>query len=420
MREAEIVKDLSGPGGDSVKSGQCFLQRPLSEIAEIVSGLTKGRRVSDPTTMMPYLRVANVQAGHLQLDEVKQIEATVEEVERYRLQNGDVLMTEGGDPDKLGRGALWDGQIDPCLHQNHIFRVRLDTAVVEPRYFARFLAAKPAVSYFLRAAKQTTGIATINKTQLGALPVPLPPLSEQRRIADMLDKADAIRSKRKEAIAITEELLRSAFLEIFGDPVTNPKGWPIEPLGSHLGFITSGSRGWAEHYADEGERFIRSLDVQMDRIADEDPAYVTAPPGAEAERTRVQRDDVLLTITGSKIGRAARATARHAGAYVSQHVAIMRVLPGLDADVVAAFLVCDRGGQALITRMQYGQTKPGLNLAQIRAFSLPVPPQRVQVQIREVRARLRANQERLEGALSASKDLFASLTSGAFSQGPQC
>jgi len=254
---------------------------------------------------------------------------------------------------------------------------------------------------------------------LKALAVPVPPLAEQRRIADILDKADAIRRKRKQAIALTEELLRSAFLEMSGDPVTNPKASPVKLLGKYPGFVTSGSRGWAEHYADKGARFIRSLDVQMDRIADDDAAYVTPPTGAEAERTRVQENDVLLTITGSKIGRAARATRNHAGAFVSQHVAILRLIPGLYADVVAAHLVSDRGGQALIARSQYGQPKPGLNLAQIREFPLPIPSSEVQREIRNVRTRLSENRERLNAGLRISEELFASLIRQAFTQGGQ-
>src|SRR5690606_31939686 len=154
-------------------------------------------------------------------------------------EEDDVLMTEGGDPDKLGRGALWDSRINPCIHQNHIFRVRLDKRRVFPAYFARLLGTRWAVDYFVKAAKQTTGIATINKTQLRGFPVPLPPLPEQKRIAAILDKADAIRRKRQEAIRLTEELLRSAFLEMFGDPVTNPKGWEVRELES-LADIGSG------------------------------------------------------------------------------------------------------------------------------------------------------------------------------------
>lgn len=198
----------------------------LSEISQIDSGLTKGRRLFGNAINLPYLRVANVQAGRIDLDDMKGIEVLPDEIDKYRLRKGDVVMTEGGDPDKLGRGALWDGSIEPCVFQNHIFRVRLNQEVVLPAYFVRFLGTQHATSYFLQAAKQTTGIATINKTQLSKLPVIVPPLSEQRRIADILDKADAIRRKRKQAIALTDQLLRSTFLEMFGDPVTNSKGFP--------------------------------------------------------------------------------------------------------------------------------------------------------------------------------------------------
>ena len=150
--------------------------RQLQEVAEIGSGVTKGRKYQGRSTVhMPYMRVANVQDGYLKLDNVTEIEVAVDEISRYQLQPGDVLMTEGGDPDKLGRGAVWTGQIEPCLHQNHIFRVRTMQDVLEPWYFKAYLGSTEAKRYFLRCAKQTTGIASINKTQLRALPVPLPP-----------------------------------------------------------------------------------------------------------------------------------------------------------------------------------------------------------------------------------------------------
>ncbi len=94
---------------------------PLAEIADVSSGITKGRRTTASTRAVPYLAVANVQAGHLALDNVKTIDATDAEVQRYALQPGDLVLTEGGDPDKLGRGTLWRGEIAECIHQNHIF-----------------------------------------------------------------------------------------------------------------------------------------------------------------------------------------------------------------------------------------------------------------------------------------------------------
>lgn len=153
----------------------------LEDISNVVSGVTKGRKlVKSRIKQIPYIRVANVQDGYLDLSEIKMINATVEDLEKYRLQTGDVLLTEGGDYDKLGRGALWEGQVDNCIHQNHIFRVRLDDAYVLPEYFVSYLSTQKAKMYFLKAAKKTTNLASMNMRQLKALPVTVPPISEQQ------------------------------------------------------------------------------------------------------------------------------------------------------------------------------------------------------------------------------------------------
>src|SRR5207249_4367140 len=104
--------------------------------------------------------------------------------------------------DKLGRGTIWRGEVENCIHQNHIFRVRPNRGRLLPEYLSLYLGTPDAKSYFLRAAKQTTGIASINLTQLSEFPVVLPPVKEQRRIAAILDKADAIRRKREEGIRL--------------------------------------------------------------------------------------------------------------------------------------------------------------------------------------------------------------------------
>ncbi len=166
----------------------------LDDVAVVSSGITKGRKTPDPTSPVPYLAVANVQSGHLKLDTVKEIHATKAEVERYRLQSGDLVLTEGGDPDKLGRGTVWRDELSLCLHQNHIFRVRIRGGVpVHPDYLSAYIASASARSYFLRSAKQTTGIASINMTQLKALPVHVPTPTAQSRYLDLVRSANAQR-----------------------------------------------------------------------------------------------------------------------------------------------------------------------------------------------------------------------------------
>ncbi|MFL0289204.1 restriction endonuclease subunit S [Mycobacterium sp. SMC-21] len=167
----------------------------LNDVATVSSGITKGRRTTDATSPMPYLAVANVQAGRLELSSVKTIDATSSEIERYRLKFGDLVLTEGGDPDKLGRGTVWRDELPLCLHQNHIFRVRIqDSSSLHPDYLSAFISSNQSRSYFLKSAKQTTGIASINMTQLKALPVHVPTAEAQLRYLDLIQSINAQRA----------------------------------------------------------------------------------------------------------------------------------------------------------------------------------------------------------------------------------
>lgn len=153
---------------------------PLKALSTVQSGITLGKQyLGQKLVEFPYLRVANVQEGHVNLSEIKTIEVPVEEATRSRLQKGDVLMTEGGDPDKLGRGCVWEGQISPCLHQNHIFAVRPNISRLKPYYLGILLSSQYSKEYFLRTGKQTTNLASTNKTTIGQFPIPLPKIEEQ-------------------------------------------------------------------------------------------------------------------------------------------------------------------------------------------------------------------------------------------------
>jgi type I restriction enzyme S subunit len=207
-------------------------QIPLAECAEVVSGVAKGRRISGTTVETAYLRVANVQAGYLDLGEIKTIPASKAEIEKYRLQPDDVVLTEGGDYDKLGRGALWTGAVSDCIHQNHVFRVRLDKTKVLPRYFAYYLQTTAARDYFLKCAKKTTNLASINMTQLRALPVPLPNLKEQSRIVARLSCIESITQMQRKSLTLLERLINSLFARSFGDPMVAPNKEWLRTLGS--------------------------------------------------------------------------------------------------------------------------------------------------------------------------------------------
>ena len=166
----------------------------VDEVATVGSGVTLGKDTSGHKSVeLPYLRVANVQDGYLDLDTIKTIRVPVDDVQKYRLEAGDVLMTEGGDIDKLGRGTIWDGQIPDCLHQNHIFRIRANREVLEPSFYAIVVESDIAKRYFSRVAKRTTNLASTNKTQVRAFRFPIPPtLSEQRQIVEIVARSKSL------------------------------------------------------------------------------------------------------------------------------------------------------------------------------------------------------------------------------------
>jgi type I restriction enzyme, S subunit len=164
---------------------------PLGDVSNIAGGVTLGRSISGSETVeLPYLRVANVQDGFIDTSEMKTVRILRAELERYRIRAGDVMMTEGGDFDKLRRGAVWDGSIDPCLHQNHIFRVRCTPSLLLPKFLALYSASPTGRRYFVLISKQTTNLASINMTQLKSFPTPIPPLMEQLRIVSTIDAQD--------------------------------------------------------------------------------------------------------------------------------------------------------------------------------------------------------------------------------------
>jgi len=193
-----------------------FNIKPLSEIAYIQTGIAKGKAYSSevPTIEMPYLRVANVQDRHLDIAEMKTIVIPEAEKNRYLLQDGDIVICEGGDFDKVGRGTIWRGEVPDCLHQNHIFCLRADRSVLMPEFLALQLSSPYGKKYFLRCAKKTSNLASINSKQVKAFPFLLPPLAEQCHFVYELSKLQATLESLESHAAISHRML-NALAEAF-------------------------------------------------------------------------------------------------------------------------------------------------------------------------------------------------------------
>ena len=177
----------------------------LKFLAHVQGGIAKGRDLTGRDTIsVPYLRVANVQDGYLDLDEITMIDIEPHELDRYALRPGDVLMNEGGDFDKLGRGHIWRGEIANCIHQNHVFAVRPHH--IEPEWLTLVASADYGRFFFMSHAKQSTNLASISSSNLQELPVCCPPPAERRRILKHVER-DTVRIG-----ALTDEASRAITL----------------------------------------------------------------------------------------------------------------------------------------------------------------------------------------------------------------
>jgi len=228
-----------GMFGDPGNNHDKYERVPLGKIADVRSGVTKGRRLGDKETVeVPYLRVANVQDGFLDLTEVKTIEVLPNDVDKYHLEDGDILMTEGGDPDKLGRGTVWRNQIDGCIHQNHVFRVRTNREKLAPEYLAALLRTQYAKHYFLSCAKRSSNLASVNSTQVKAFPVPLPNIRLQGKFVSAVEQWVQASERLTGGLKDAGRLFASLMEEAFSGSLTDEweaanAGWIQEQIKLH-------------------------------------------------------------------------------------------------------------------------------------------------------------------------------------------
>lgn len=191
----------------------------LRHCAAIKSGITLGKKYekTDSLVERPYLRVANVQDGYVDLSVLTTIEVTQDEDLKYRLRAGDVLMTEGGDRDKLGRGCVWHGEIEPCLHQNHIFAVQTSKDTLLPEFLEYLTVSDVGRSYFDVTAIKTTNLACTSSSKVLAFTIPLPSVEEQAEIVEALNTKcagiDALVAKKQQYLTEIENYKKSLIYE---------------------------------------------------------------------------------------------------------------------------------------------------------------------------------------------------------------
>ena len=211
-----------------------WIVRRLKHVCDLQSGIAKGRDLTGRSSIsVPMLRVANVQDGYLDLSEVHEIAIEPAQLERYSLKSGDVLMNEGGDNDKLGRGAVWQEQISPCIHQNHVFAIRPTS--IEPEWLDLVTRASYAKFHFYLVAKQSTNLASISATNIKETPLIIPPEEERARIMEYVSSQLKLLSLAEEKSGLQVRLLQERRTALISAAVTGKidvRDW-VPPRSDH-------------------------------------------------------------------------------------------------------------------------------------------------------------------------------------------
>jgi type I restriction enzyme S subunit len=387
-------------------------------IGTLVSSIERWNPDEETSRSFRYVDIGSIDS------ELKQVECATETPTtaapsraRQLLAAGDVLVSTVRP--NLNAVACVDAQFDGAIGSTGFCVLR----PVASRLASSYLFHWTRTPEFIRdmtakATGQSYPAVSDRVVKESSIPLPMkdgePDLGEQRRIAAILDKADALRRKAQQAIDLTDDLIRSTFLDMFGDPVTNPKEWQMRALGDLLEFLTSGSRGWAKYYAPEGDLFIRIQNVGRNRLLLDDKTYVAAPVGAEAERTRVRPRDLLLSITAD-LGRTAVIPDNFQTAHINQHLAILR-LSGLNPYFAAAFLDTE-AGRAQFSKLNRAAVKAGLNFDDIRSVELPVPSKTEQDRFEEAYHKIIRSEEVLRARTATAEALFQAALQRAFTGG---
>lgn len=356
--------------------------------------------------LVPYLANRNVQWGRCDVANLSTIRMTLEDRQRFALRPGDLLVCEGGE---VGRTAVWYGEVEDCYYQKAIHRLR-PLRPTEP-LFAQYYMLWAARAGLFRKLTTATSIAHLTKEKLSVAPFPDVGVEKQRRIAAILDEADAIRRKRREALGLLDDLLRSTFLQMFGDPVTNSKGWPTKTLGQVGTFVGGGTPSRAEPTFFTGEIcWATCKDMKGDRLRDTEEHISELAIARSA--TKLVRAGALLIVVKSKV-LMHRLPVAIAAVDTCFGQDLKAFLPSEEwpAEYVATHL---RFGQQPLLDQARGANTEGLTLDHLRGYRLLSPPSAARTQFAQLERAITDEKFQMERAIQESETLFTTLLHRAF------
>ncbi len=387
----------------------------IGEVATYVRGITFAPedKVPDLPDALACLRTKNIQ-DELDLGDLIYVPAHLAARDELRLREGDILISSANSWELVGK-CCWVPRVDrPTTLGGFIAAVRAHDDVMVPRYLFHWLRTAETQHSIRACARQTTNIANLSVPRFEALRVPTPPVEEQRRIADVLDKADAIRRKRREALALTDELLRATFLEMFGDPVTNPRGWPRRELAEFIVPDDSINYGVVQPGAaeDTGIPIVRVGDFRGLSISQSGLMRIAPEIEAGHKRSRLNGREILVACVGS-IGKVALVDDSLRGFNIARAVA--RIPLGNELErVFAAHLLTTDHVQHFWRNETRTVSQPTLNIRQICMTPIYLPPLEKQREFSRMAGLIAKTTQAFEFSAAEMERLFAALQHRAF------
>ena len=370
----------------------------FSTICDVLSGFAfKSKLFGD--TGLPIVRIRDVKRG------LSKTFYNGEFDKKFILSNGDMLIGMDGDFNL----AKWKG--GKALLNQRVCKITPHVDKVDPNFLFYFL---PLALMEIWNATPFVTVKHLSAKSINDIDVPLPPLSIQKKIAAVLEKADTLRGQCQQMEKELNTLSQSVFLDMFGDPVTNPKGWVTSNLEEQLEFLTSGSRGWAKHYDNNGhDIFIRIQNVLKDKMNLDDIQKISAPASQESKRTKVQDGDVLLSITAD-LGRAGVVRNLKCNSYISQHLALIRVKKDKIIPEFLSALLVSPAGLNQFEQKNKGGTKAGLNFTDIRTLKISIPPIELQDKFKLIKQDIDTQLVEIKTVIETHNNFFNSLMQRAF------
>jgi len=393
----------------------------LGDLVEVMhQGInTAADKVQYSTSGLPIIQSRNFTGGKLIFKDSKFLnEADVKKYKhKYIPKKNDLLFSNIG---TVGKSIIVNCNQDFMFAWN-VFLIRVDHRKLSVSYLKHYLDHLLLINYY---EKWFTGgtVKFLNKKTMAAIQVPLPPLDEQKRIANILDKAYALRQKREKSITLNDNLLRSVFLDMFGDPVENPKKWNIEPLENLTTKICSGStpKGGKKVYVEKGYLFLRSQNVWRKRLDLDDAAFIDHKTHESMKKTSLKNGDILITKTGrintenSSLGRAAMFTGEDDSANINGHVYLIRPRPDVINDFILYIMILPEYRDYIRSVCVGGIDKRQINKEHLEKFPIIYPPVEMQQKFIEYLNVVERQKISLKKQLKHADDLFYALTQKAF------